>query len=541
MTVSNTRDTLKRLLGYLPLTAEMYYMLRYQINKPLVSHFSLEPLEKYLPKMVEDLQELDGRMKVENPKKILIFASLHYWIQHTAVLGMALAAQGHDVTLGFLPYADWQTDVNAFDLRQQNAYAKRILSLAEPWMKNVSFLKIQSQYRALSPELQRIVKEVSDYDCMYTLRNEEVDEETDLFKFRLDRNARVGRVTMTYFEEDKPDLVIVPNGTIQEMGVVFRYAKYLGIKTVTYEFSDKRDHMWLAQDEEIMRQNTQALWEARKPVPLSEEQWEQVDSLFSARQNGNLWENFSRLWQGQATEGGEAIREKLGLDERPVVLLPTNVLGDSLTLGRNLFTKSMEDWVSRTLQYFLGRPDVQLVVRVHPGELLAEGQSITSIIKTVAPVLPEHIHVIPPDEKLNTYDLMEVSSMGLVFTTTVGMEMAMRGKPVIVIGDTHYRDHGFTLDPGSWVEYYKLIGRVLQSPEAFQLTEEQVHAAWQYAYTFFFDFPLPFPWHVVHLWGDYKEKPISEVMKKKNWKRYQETFSFLTGEPLDWAKVIAKQ
>jgi hypothetical protein len=198
----------------------------------------------------------------------------------------------------------------------------------------------------------------------------------------------------------------------------------------------------------------------------------------------------------------------------------------------------MEDWVSRTLQYFLGRPDVQLVIRVHPGELITEGQSIMSVIKAVVPVLPEHIHIIAPDEKVNTYDLMEISSLGLVFTTTVGMEMAMRGKPVIVIGDTHYRDRGFTLDPNSWVDYYKTIGSVLQKPESYLLDEDKVLSAWQYAYTFFFEYPLPYPWHLVNLWGDYKEKSIKEVANKKNWKRYQDTFTYLSGEILDWRKVI---
>ncbi len=538
MAISNTRDTVKRILGYLPLTAEMYYMLRQQYNKPLQSHFSLSHLEKNLPKIAEEVESLNGSLKVDSPKSVLIFASLHYWIEHASIMGMVLAAQGHDVTIGYLPYSDWQTDINPFDLRQQNAYAKQVLSLGEPWIKNVSFLKIQAQYRMLSPALQKIVKEVSDYDCMYTLRNEVVDEDSQLYKFRMDRNARVGRVVMTYFEENKPDLVIVPNGSIQEMGVIYKYANYLGIKTVTYEFSEKRDHMWLAQDDEVMRQNTAPLWEARKPKPLKESEWEKVQSLFSARQNGNLWENFSRLWQGQATEGGEAIREKLQLDDRPIILLPTNVLGDSLTLGRNIFTKSMEDWVSRTLQYFLGRPDVQLVIRVHPGELITEGQSIMSVIKDVVPVLPEHIHIIAPDEKVNTYDLMEISSLGLVFTTTVGMEMAMRGKPVIVIGDTHYRDRGFTLDPNSWVDYYKTIGSVLQKPESYLLDEDKVLSAWQYAYTFFFEYPLPYPWHLVNLWGDYKEKSIKEVANKKNWKRYQDTFAYLSGEILDWRKVI---
>lgn len=539
--VVNNKETIKQLLGYLPWTAEMYYLLRQQYNKPLQSRFTLEELEKNLPKILEDIAGVDGSVKTTDPKKVFIFASLHYWITHASVVGLGLAALGHDVTLGYLPYEDWLTDVSAFDLRQQNAYARQVLTLAEPFLKNVSFLKITAQYRQLTPALQDIVTEVSRLDCMYTLRNEEVDEESDLFKFRMDRNARAARVAMGYFEENQPDVVIVPNGTIQEMGVIWRYARHLGLKTITYEFSDKKDHMWLAQSEEVMRQNTAPLWEVRKELPLTDEQWEKIHSLFSARQNATLWENFSRLWQGQASEGGEVIRQNLGLDDRPIVLLPTNVLGDSLTLGRNIFTKSMEDWVCRTLQYFLGRPDVQLVIRVHPGEMLAEGQSIVDVIKFVIPELPKHICVIPADEKVNTYDLMDIATLGVVFTTTVGMEMAMRGKPVIVIGDTHYRGRGFTLDPSSWVEYYKTLGSVLQEPNKFLLSEEKVKSAWRYAYSFFFEYPLPFPWHLGHLWTDYREKSLKDITSPKHWERYKKTFAYLTGEPIDWRQVVEEQ
>jgi len=536
----NNKETIKQLLGYLPWTAEMYYLLRQQYNKPLQSRFNLEELEKNLPKILQDIAGVDESVKTAEPKNIFIFASLHYWITHASVVGLSLAALGHDVTLGYLPFQDWSTDVGAFDLRQQNAYARQVLSAAESHLKSVSFLKITAQYRQLTPALQDIVSEVSRLDCMYTLRNEEVDEESDLFKFRMDRNGRVARVAMAYFEENQPDVVIVPNATIQEMGVIWRYARHLGLRTVSYEFSDKKDHMWLAQDEEVMSQNTAPLWEVRKNIALTEEQWEKIRSLFSARQNATLWENFSRLWQGQPSEGGETTRQNLGLDDRPIVLLPTNVLGDSLTLGRNIFTKSMEDWVCRTLQYFLGRPDVQLVIRVHPGEMLAEGQSIVDVIKSVVPELPEHIFIIPANEKVNTYDLMDIASLGLVFTTTVGMEMAMRGKPVIVIGDTHYRGHGFTLDPSSWVEYYKTVGSVLQDPQKFMLTEEKVISAWQYAYSFFFDYSLPFPWHLVHLWNDYREKSIKDITSPKQWQRYQNTFDYLAGAPINWHRVVDK-
>ena len=40
------------------------------------------------------------------------------------------------------------------------------------------------------------------------------------------------------------------------------------------------------------------------------------------------------------SQGGEQARRDLGLDERPLVLLAANVIGDSLTLGRQVFTRA---------------------------------------------------------------------------------------------------------------------------------------------------------------------------------------------------------
>lgn len=537
MATTPNKDTIKKLLGYLPMTAEMYYMLRQQ-GRPLQTRFNLSQLDKHLPKMVQEATDADVKLPETERKKVFIFASLHYWIEHAVVLGVALAAQGHEVTLGYVPYCDWRQEGNQFDLRQQNSYARKVLQKAEPLLKIASFLRKSVQYRQLPDEVLEIVNKVSVFDVQYTIRDEKIDEESDLFHLRLTRNAQVARVAAAYFEENHPDIVIVPNGTIQEMGVVYQYARYLGLQAITYEFSDKRDHMWLAQNDEIMRQNTGALWEVRKDVPLKEDQFNTVRSLFSARQNATLWDNFSRLWQGNASEGGQAIREKLNLDDRPVALLATNVLGDSLTLGRNLFSKTMAQWVARTVQYFVGRPDVQLIIRIHPGELITEGLAMADIVKDVVPVLPEHIHMIEPGEKVNTYDIVEIASLGLVYTTTVGLEMAMSGKPVIVTGDTHYRGRGFTFDPDSWVSYYKTLGKILQKPKDQWLTDEQVELAWRYAYTFFYEYPLPFPWHLVGLWDDVKIRPMSEVFSKHHYERYAPTFSYLTGKPIDWKSIV---
>ena len=87
----------------------------------------------------------------------------------------------------------------------------------------------------------------------------------------------------------------------------------------------------------------------------------------------------------------------------------------------------MADWVGRTILYFIGRPDIQLVIRIHPGEILTREYSMVDVVRQTLPELPEYIHVIQPEEKINTYDLIEITDIGLVYTTTVGLEMALKG------------------------------------------------------------------------------------------------------------------
>lgn len=528
------KESIKDFLGRLPFTAELYWYLR-QGGRPPSTRFKLKGLQMVLPQACKEIKPYADL--AERGRQVFIFATQHYWIEHTALLGLALAGQGHRVTLGYLPYGEWHKPINRFDLRRQNAYAHSVLQEAAPLLRTVSFLEVHPLHKMLPDELQAAVDQVSLFDTQYTLQVEEIEADNALFNLRKERNKEAALAALTWLNGHRPDVVIVPNGIIQELGVVYYVARYLDIPTVTYEFGDQNERIWLAQNAQIMRQQTDGLWLARQAFPIEETQMERVKAMYAARQQATLWENFSRLWQGVPSQGGEKVRAALGLDSRPVALLATNVLGDSLTLGRQVFSKSMAEWISRTVQYFAKHSNVQLVIRIHPGEALTHGTSMVEVVQQALPDVPEHIHIIKPEEKVNTYDLVEVSDIGLVYTTTVGMEMAMTGIPVVVAGQTHYRGRGFTLDPGSWEDYFQKLDSLFSQPAGGRLSREQVNLAWQYAYRFFFEYPRPFPWHLVRLWNDYKLRPMRFVLGEEGRARYCSTFRYLVGEPLDWSNV----
>ena len=52
---------------------------------------------------------------------------------------------------------------------------------------------------------------------------------------------------------------------------------------------------------------------------------------------------------------------------------------------------------------------------------------------------------------------MQIADLGLVHTSTIGMEMPLEGIPCAVVSKTHFRGRGFTIDVNTREEYFNLI------------------------------------------------------------------------------------
>lgn len=522
-------------------------------NRPRKDHYNLGRLLESLPAAVSAVRPFAEKAKQEtsNKKRVLFFATLHYWIEQSAYLGLALAGLGHDVTLMTLPYSEWHKEKDKFMQRQRVLHTHDTLKILAPLVKHVSMLDMQTSARASHGTLRAVrhdelpaqiladIKEISLWDSQYTLMREEVDMndagDKALYDLRIERNTFAAKAALEWMQTNKPDVVLIPNGLILEMGIVFRVARYLGIDAVTYEFNDQREQIWLAQNSSIMRQETDYLVDARCSQSMTDEMFERVADLENARRGARVWGKSKRLWQYVSSQGADATRKQVGLDERPVVMLAANVLGDSLTLGRDIFASSMTEWITKTVHYFAKRTDVQLVIRVHPGErLVPQAKSMGTVVKEALPEFPSHIHVIGAMDNVNTYDLIEIANVGLAYTTTVGLETAMNGRPVISCGQTHYRGRGITIDPSTWDEYYATLEKVLADIPAHQMNEKQIEFAWNYAYRFFFEYPRPFPWRLMNFWDDLEVWTLEKVLSEKGMAQFQDTFGFLVGEPFTW-------
>mgnify|MGYP006410535095 FL=1 len=150
---------------------------------------------------------------------------------------------------------------------------------------------------------------------------------------------------------------------------------------------------------------------------------------------------------------------------KPTALLSANVVWDLAALNKEVFTKSMADWIIETINWFKQHPEYQLIVKSHPAEYFPgipeTKETVISMIQKEFSEIPKNIFVLSAKVSSTVYDLLSLSSVGLVFTSSVGMEMAARGFPVISAGKSHYSGYGFIYNPSSQSEYFRILENCL--------------------------------------------------------------------------------
>jgi len=171
----------------------------------------------------------------------------------------------------------------------------------------------------------------------------------------------------------------------------------------------------------------------------------------------------------------------------------SNVIWDAQLHYRANAFPSMLDWVLETIRYFATRPDLQLLLRVHPAEIRGTARSRQPLVDEIAaafPTLPPNVFVIPPESQVSTYAAMAVANAVIIYGTKTGVELTSLGIPTIVPGEAWIRNKGLTLDATSPAEYFGILDGL---PLAGRMPHEQVTRARKYAYHFFFRRMIPLP------------------------------------------------
>lgn len=152
-----------------------------------------------------------------------------------------------------------------------------------------------------------------------------------------------------------------------------------------------------------------------------------------------------------------------GASERCDVLIPLNIRWDSAALGRQRLFDSVEASIAAVLDWVEARPDVTICIRQHPNERRdhLRGSDNFEGLSGRLERLGERARWIGAAEAVNTYDLIRAAKVILPHTSTVGVEAALMGKPVVLSTRVYYDGFSFVWNPGTREEFFALIGKAL--------------------------------------------------------------------------------
>jgi len=108
-------------------------------------------------------------------------------------------------------------------------------------------------------------------------------------------------------------------------------------------------------------------------------------------------------------------------------------------------------WLQSISREIAKRSDLQLVIRIHPREDANKREGARSrhleLLRQHLADLPPHVSVVWPSDPVSSYDLLEVADLVQVWSSTVGLESARLGIPVIKIfrGYASYPEGDFAL------------------------------------------------------------------------------------------------
>jgi Capsule polysaccharide biosynthesis protein len=299
------------------------------------------------------------------------------------------------------------------------------------------------------------------------------------------------RVAERVLAAHEPACLIAHHGVYVPQGVLGEVARRDGIRVVHWGPSYRNTTVIFSHDDTYHRtfiDEPPELWDR----PLRPDQEAELMVYLAARGRGEgdwSWVTPEAGLRRELQERAQLMRE-LDLDPSlPIVGLLTNVLWDAQLYYAGHAFPGMLEWLWATLKWFSKRPDLQLIVRIHPHEVKqGNRQPVEPELRARFPELPQTIKIVPHDDAHNTYSLMKLCRAVLIYGTKTGVELAPLGMPVIVAGDAWIRGKGLTFDAHTPADYESLLARL---PRIEPLDAETTDRARRYAYHYFFRRMIP--------------------------------------------------
>ena len=267
----------------------------------------------------------------------------------------------------------------------------------------------------------------------------------------------LARVFEKMLEEEKPDKLVFSHGIYVSWGTLFRVARKMGIAVDIYGSSYRKDTLRFYHNSPNAP-FPEGEWEAFREIELNDSQNSELDKYISSRVTQS--DDSVSLFD-EKTNFPEKIRNFIARANEcqgKLFCLFTNISWDAYMFRKESATfDNMVEWLQENIVFFTGQENSYLIIKAHPSEAYFNVPQKYRVSNYTGN-LPDNILFIGESENVRPDILYKYIDAGLIYTSTVSLEMALKGIPVITAGvGGHYSDKGFTYDPPDREDYFNKI------------------------------------------------------------------------------------
>jgi hypothetical protein len=225
---------------------------------------------------------------------------------------------------------------------------------------------------------------------------------------------------------------------------------------------------------------------------LSPAQNARLDAYLEQRFQGNFSMAGIRFWKGMARLDASFLER--ASHYRQIVPIFTNVIFDTSQGHANVVFDHMFDWLDTVLELIKAHPDTLFVLRAHPDEHRHGKESRESVADWAAAhgvrQLP-NVLFVDSHEVISSYELIQKAKFVMVYNSTIGLEAAIMGAPVLCGGRARFTQLPTVFFPPSRGEFIKTAISFLEEKTVPVPSEYQINAR-RFLYTQLFLTSLPF-------------------------------------------------
>lgn len=288
-------------------------------------------------------------------------------------------------------------------------------------------------------------------------------------------------------DDTKPQAVVVFNGMFYPEATARWAARQRGLRVISHEVGLRPYTAYFTPGDA-----TAYPIDIPDTFRLSPEQERVLNEYLEKRMQGNFTMAGVRFWP-----------EMRGLDEafleraarfRQTVPVFTNVIFDTSQPHSNVVFTDMFAWLDEVLAIIRENPDTLFVIRAHPDESRPGKESRESVAQWVASrraaELPNVVFV-EPRAYFSSYEMIQRSKFVMVYNSTIGLEAALMGAPVLCAGKARFTQLPTVFFPPTIAEFQRMA-RAFLAAEQIAVPAEFRENARRFLYYQLYCTSLPF-------------------------------------------------